>query len=119
MTGATYRKLPYGPVPVEFSKIVENMEEEGKIKIFKDKYYDYVQKRYIPLKKSDLSKLKASEKDILDKVIDQYSDWSAKQLSEYSHGDMPWKATKSGDIIDYELVFYRTPPYSVRNYEGE
>jgi transcriptional regulator with XRE-family HTH domain len=119
MTGATYRKLQYGPVPIEFTKIVENMEQEKKLRIIKDNYYDYLQKRYIPLVKTDLSKLKASEKDILDKVIEQYSDWSAAKLSEYSHGDMPWKATKSGDIIDYELVFYRTPPYSVRNYEGE
>jgi transcriptional regulator with XRE-family HTH domain len=116
MTGATYKKQKYGPVPVEFSKIIESMEKEHKIKVIKDKYYNYTQKRYIPLQKADLSKLKASEKDILDKVIEQYSDWSAQRLSEYSHEDMPWKATKDKNIIDYELVFYRTTPYSVRNY---
>lgn len=31
----------------------------------------------------------------------------------------PWKATKDGDEINYELVFYRRPPYSVRVYEEE
>jgi hypothetical protein len=32
---------------------------------------------------------------------------------------MPWKATSDGEIIDYELAFYREPPFSVRNYEEE
>jgi len=119
MTGATYRKLQYGPVPAEFTAIVEEMEKAKVLRVIKDRYYGYQLKRYIPEKKPNLKLLKASEKDILDKVIEQYSDWSAKRISEYSHNDMPWKATKQGDIIDYELVFYRTAPYSVRNYEGE
>ncbi len=47
------------------------------------------------------------------------SDWSASGISDYSHNDMPWKASKEGEIIDYELAFYRTPPFSVRNYGNE
>ena len=30
---------------------------------------------------------------------------------------MPWKASQNGEVIDYELAFYREPPYSVRTYE--
>ncbi|MDP3443205.1 MAG: DUF4065 domain-containing protein, partial [Ignavibacteria bacterium] len=68
-----------------------------------------------------LRALRASEKDVIDKVIDQMSDWSASALSNYSHKDLPWLASKEGDVIDYELVFYRDAPFSVRNYmhEGE
>jgi hypothetical protein len=32
---------------------------------------------------------------------------------------MPWKATEEGDVIDYELAFYREPPYSARAYDYE
>jgi hypothetical protein len=32
---------------------------------------------------------------------------------------MPWMASKEGEDIDYELAFYREPPYSVRNYGPE
>jgi hypothetical protein len=32
---------------------------------------------------------------------------------------MPWKATNDGEVIDYELVFYREPPYSVRTYNDD
>ena len=52
-------------------------------------------------------------------VLDRMADWSAKMLSEYSHNDKPWKATDMNDIIDYELAFYREPPYSVRVYEED
>lgn len=120
MTGATYRRQQYGPVPVEFTSIMKDMEKHGEIKEIKDNYYDFPQKRYIPLKKADLNQLKASEKEVLDQVISQLSDKCAADISAYSHEDMPWKATKDGEVLDYELVFYRTMPYSVRVYkDGE
>jgi hypothetical protein len=30
---------------------------------------------------------------------------------------MPWKATKEGGVIDYELAFYRETPFSARVYD--
>lgn len=119
MTGATYKRQKFGPVPLEFSEIIRSMEKAGEIKEVKDKYYEYPQIRYLPLVKADLNQLKASEKDVLDKVIDQLSDKSAADISAFSHEDMPWKATKDKQIMDYELVFYRTMPYSVRTYKDD
>lgn len=119
MTGASYKKMAWGPIPVEFPKIVEAMEKNGEIKLIKDEFYGYPQKRYIPLVKADLGRLKASEKEILDRVIDALSDKTAKEISDYSHEDIPWKATKDKGVIDYELVFYRSPAYSVRSYPDE
>jgi len=119
MTGATYRKLQYGPVPAEFGAIVEKMVKKGELEQTKTEFHSYPQKRYIPKVKAKLDMLKASEKDIIDKTIDLMADWNATEISNYSHEDMPWKATKEGEDIKYELVFYRTKPYSVREYEEE
>lgn len=119
LSGARYRKLPYGPVPLSFEKIVTSMIEKGEIKKIKTEYFNKLQTRYLPLAKPDLTKLLASQKEIIDKVIDQMSDWSAASISTYSHNDMPWKASKEGEIINYELAFYREPPFSVRNYGNE
>ena len=69
--------------------------------------------------KTDLTQLKASEKEAIDRVIEQMSDWSATAISNYSHKDMPWVATKEGEVVNYELAFYRDVPYSVRNYVDE
>lgn len=116
LTGAEYRKLPFGPVPQKFDSIINQMITNKTIKRIKTDYHGYPQTRYIPLSKPDLTKFMASEKDVIDKVIDQYSDWSASAISSYSHKDMPWLASKEGEVIDYELAFYREHPYSVRTY---
>lgn len=119
LTGATYRKLPYGPVPQKLDSIFQQMIHEKLIHRIKTTYHGYPQTRYLPLEKAKLTELKASEKEIIDRVIDQMSDWSAAAISDYSHKDMPWLASREGDVIDYELAFYRETPYSVRNYGME
>lgn len=119
LTGAKYRKLPYGPVPQKLDTIIGQMIDKGQLKRVKTEYHGYPQTRYLPLEKADLTKLKASEKDVVDKVIEQMSDWSAAAISNYSHKDLPWEVTDEGQDIYYELVFYREAPYSVRNYGDE
>ncbi|MBE9467355.1 MAG: DUF4065 domain-containing protein [Bacteroidetes bacterium] len=117
LSGAEYRKLPYGPVPQKLDSIINQMINQKQLKRFKTDYHGYLQTRYLPLSKPNLLNLSATEKDVIDKVIDQYSDWSASAISDYSHRDMPWLASKDGEVIDYELVFYREAPFSVRNYD--
>lgn len=119
LTGAAYRKLPYGPVPQKLDSIITQMIENSQLQRVKTEYHGYPQTRYLPLEKPDLTDLKASEKDVIDKVIEQLSDWSASAISNYSHKDMPWMASREGEDIDYELAFYREAPYSVRNYGEE
>ena len=119
LSGARYRKLPYGPVPKRFETIVNSMIEKEELKKIKTEYYAKIQTRYIPLTKPDLTKLKASETEVIDRVIEQMSDWSAATISNYSHNDMPWKASKEGEEISYELAFYRRPPYAVRTYNED
>ncbi len=119
LTGAKYRKLPFGPVPQNFDGIIMQMVEKGQLQRVKTDYHGYPQTRYLPLEKADLTELKASEKETIDRVIDQMSDWSAVVISNYSHKDMPWLASKDGEEINYELAFYRDAPFSVRNYGDE
>lgn len=119
LTGALYRKLPYGPVPQKLDAILCQLIEKGQLQRVKASYHGLPQTRYLPLEKADLTVLKASEKEVIDRVIAQMSDWSTAAISNYSHKDMPWLASKEGEEINYELVFYREAPFSVRNYGEE
>lgn len=119
LTGANYRKLPFGPVPQNLDTIIAQMIDLNQIQRIKTEYHGFLQTRYLPLEKADLTVLRASEKEVIDKVIEQMSDWSASAVSNYSHKDIPWMASKDGEEINYELAFYREPPFSVRNYEEE
>lgn len=119
LTGAKYRKLPYGPVPQKLDTIINQMIVKGQLQRVKTEYHNFPQTRYLPLVKADLTELKASEKEVLDRVIEQLSDWSAAAISNYSHKDMPWLASREGEDINYELAFYRDAPFSARNYGDE
>jgi len=116
--GATYIKNQYGPTPTEFIKIVEDMEGKDLARIH-DNYFQYPQAKYLPLRKPDLTKINAQEQKVIDDVLNTLSDMNAVQISDYSHSDVPWQTTEDGAVIDYESVFYRTPPYSVRDYSDE
>jgi len=115
LMGATYKKNYYGPTPLEFKNIVKKLIGRDIEKV-KSRYFQYPQNKYLPLRKPNLDKLKANEIKVIDEVLDRLSNYDAYGISEYSHNDIPWLTTEKGDIIDYEKVFYRTFPYSVRNY---
>ena len=120
LIGATYIKNNYGPTPKEFIKIVEQMERNRDLVRVNDKYFQYPQRKYLPLREPDLTKLNDLKAiKIIDDVLNNLSDKNATDISEYSHNDVPWLTTEDGEVIEYESVFYRTPPYSVRSYNEE
>jgi uncharacterized phage-associated protein len=119
LMGATYIKNHHGPTPVEFKDIVEMMETKGEIVKIKSKYFQYEQKKYLPNRKPDLTKLDAREISHIDNVLEKLSDKSAADISAYSHGDIPWQSTAEGKKIEYESVFYRDDKYSVKEYGDE
>ena len=118
LIGATYVKNHHGPTPKEFIKIVKEMEGKDLVKI-QDKYFQYPRTKYIPLRNPDLSQINSQELKVIDDVLNRLSDMNATQISEYSHNDVPWLAAEKGEVIEYESVFYRTTPYSVREYSEE
>ena len=120
LIGATYKKNTYGPTPVEFMSIVNDMIASQEIEKVKSSFYQKDQKKYLPRRAASLDVLSSSkELALIDDVLNRLGDKNASQISEYSHGDVPWKVTEDMGIIDYETVFYRTPEYSVRSTEDE
>jgi len=118
LLGATYIKNHHGPTPVEFQAIINEMIENQEIEVVKSKYFQHLQKKYLPYRESDLSIFNANEIKVIDDVLQKLSDMNAATISEYSHQDIPWMVTPERQKIDYESVFYRTPAYSVREYNN-
>jgi len=119
LIGAKYIKNHFGPTPIEFKDIVAEMEKNGEIEKVRSKYFQYDQKKYLPRRIPNLDLLNAREIQHVDDVLSRLAGKSAKELSEYSHGDIPWKVHEDGEVIDYETVFYRDDKYSVREYDDE
>ncbi len=119
LTGLLYTKQSAGPSPENITPILKEMENEEKLHRIKSSYKGIPHYKYLPGVQADLMKLSAAEKEVIDRVIEQYSGWPAKALSNYAREDMPLRATQPGESIEYELVFYRKPPYSVRIYDED
>ncbi len=121
LTGASYRKISYGPAPCDFQQVIQEMIDEGELKKVTTQYYGKPQKKYLPLVNADINawKWSAREKEVIDNVVERLSSMDAATISEFSHEDIPWEVTKDKEIIDYDTVFYRKPPFSVRAYPEE
>jgi transcriptional regulator with XRE-family HTH domain len=119
LIGATYLKNKHGPTPIEFHKIVSRMIEDEEIEKVKSTYFAFPQTKYLPRRKPNLAELKANEVELIKAVLCKLSDMNASQISEYSHNDVPWLTTANDKRIEYESVFYRTLPYTVREYSED
>ena len=103
ITGLTYQKQQYGPT------IIDQRYKE--ISLLDDKYirYDYEDesgtKTIITSNKNfDLSKLKDSEVEIINKVIRLLKDKNVTDISNMSHEEEGWKKTKKFDEISFEYA---------------
>jgi transcriptional regulator with XRE-family HTH domain len=111
--GATYIKNNFGPTPVSFAKIVRELENEGKLLEVKSNYFNYDQTRYMVTKEPQISLLSGVELKHIDDEIDRLANKSARELSDLSHIDTPWRVAKEREVLDYYHAFYRPEETSV------
>lgn len=57
--------------------------------------------------------LTSYEIQVIDDTINRISHFYSEEVSQYSHGDIPWRLANDGEALNYGAVFYRDPEYSV------
>ncbi|MEK7136447.1 MAG: type II toxin-antitoxin system antitoxin SocA domain-containing protein [Patescibacteria group bacterium] len=113
LIGAKYIKNTYGPTPVSFAKIAHDLEVEGELVEVNSKHFNYDQKKYLVTSEPDVSLLSAPELKHIDDELIRLASKTAKELSDLSHKDTPWKVAKDKQEINYRHVFYRPDETSV------
>jgi len=113
LIGATYIKNTHGPSPVSFAKISKDLERSGLLVEVNNKYFGYDQKRYMITSEPDVSLLTAVELKHIDDELERLAFKSAKELSELSHIDTPWRVADERQILNYRHVFYRPDETSI------
>ena len=116
LTGEVYSKLEHGPAPRHFNESATILIKEGLIEEKEVQYYGHTQKRYRSLKSPKLTQLSATELEHINETLCRYGTMNGSQIEALSHTDLPWVAGEYKDNLDYELVFYRSPEMSVRDY---
>jgi hypothetical protein len=109
ITGLSYKKLPFGPVPAAFRRIEDEMLRDKLIRIVKRRVFDQSSHRLLPLQDPSYDLFTARDISIVGGWIRFFWNMSAKAVSEYSHGKA-WKLANESDLIPYEAVFISDEP---------
>ncbi|MCB9504840.1 MAG: SocA family protein [Gemmatimonadales bacterium] len=104
ITGETYVKRQYGPVPSSILTILGDLEREGAI-VTRERRYDGFNKRdFIALTEPDISMFTPEEISVIDKAIDFVCHrHTAKSISRRTHDDI-WKIAEIGEEIPYHAM---------------
>ena len=118
ITGHRYQKLPNGPAPKALLPVVEKMIARDQCEWVEKPYFGRVQKRLVPKRGADLSWMSEEARALVDQLIDELWERSARDVSELSHDFPGWQAVGMQEEIPYETVFVLPPrPLSVGELE--
>lgn len=111
ITGVTYVRLPFGPVPDGMAGLVEEMVQSGEIVIREKDVMGRTQKQPIPTRKPDLSLFTAEQIVRVNSVIASLWNHTAKSVSDLSHEEfVGWQIASNGTPLPYESVFLSIEP---------
>jgi len=105
ITGESYVKQQYGPVPKHILGVTDELEKWGAIVSRNVPFFGRTKREYIALKEPDISEFNANEISIVDEVFDLVCHkHTAQSISEASHGDI-WKLAEIGEEIPFYAAF--------------
>lgn len=101
ISGLKYAHLPYGPVPDNFDMILGKMAADhiAHIEVFYDGSYENHQ--VIPECDVPAGALSDEEIEVLNRIYEKFKNFGSAEISNYSHREKGYNATKTGQIISY------------------
>ena len=101
ITGASYQREKYGPVPKAMPIILERLEREGRIELQPVKVGRNDGVRYKALKAADVSSFSPETLATVLKVITENFHKTGTAMSKELHNRLMWKVSKNGDPMPF------------------
>lgn len=110
VTGAEYRKRPYGPTCDAVLSVLDELRYTDQIKVENVEYHGYLKKQFtLAGEPPATNHLSDSEIETLNEMVDFVcNNNSAKTISDFSH-DMVWEMVEFGDVIPYHNAILLVP----------
>lgn len=101
MSGMVYQHEPMGALPIGHYSLM-NLEN---LNVKEEMSYNYDTMLHVyPTANMDYSVLDDKEKTILDKVVEKFVDYKAKDIIDYMHEEKAYIETNPGEIIPFSLA---------------
>jgi hypothetical protein len=106
ITGASYIREKWGPVPRPMLPIRQELEREGAIRVWSDRHFDFPSTRLQALSApADLGVFDTDELQTVDWWIEHIDkEHTAASASEASH-DYAWEIAEMGEELPYHAIF--------------
>lgn len=108
LTGLKYQKYTYGPIPYNFYKVLEDMQERELIRLEEKKLpCGSIPVDIVAKVKPDLSVFSKSEMNFLSAIAEKYKNLTAGELEKIAKEEPPYLMVNHKEEIPYHLAFYR------------
>jgi len=112
MSGMQYRKIVYGPVPDIFFRVLDELEEDGKIII--DRKSDDGKDMFLVSesesnKNEKIQTISTEEKDLMKKIAEKWKDKKTQEIVNFTHNQLPYSLCRDNELIPYELITQEDP----------
>lgn len=109
MSGLQYRRLPQGPVPDEYFRVIDDMYGKGDIDI---KFSG----RAMMIKLSDdldpHDQIVSDKEDkLIKKIADEWKTARTETIVDFTHRQNPWRLCAESEVIPYELIIQEDPDH--------
>ena len=105
VTGATYQRRPYGPVPKEIPTARAKLVAEGALGLEVTDRFGFRQERFVAIRRPDVSVFTAPEMQIIEDVLTVLRNLNGKDVSDLSHQTVGWQVARDNEVIPYESAF--------------
>jgi len=107
MSGLTYRRIKYGPVPDQYFRALEELIEDNQITMRNGSAHMIAAVEKTPPTRG----LSKDEMDLIKKVCKKWKGKNTNDIVEFTHSQLPWKLCKENELIPYELIIQEDPEY--------
>jgi transcriptional regulator with XRE-family HTH domain len=110
MSGMSYRKIQYGPVPDHYFRAIDELFEDGVIDIdskTKDGAFLIYQTRSGASEK--LATLSVPEKKLIKDIAMKWKDKRTQDIVRFTHNQLPYLVCTDNEIIPYSLITQEDP----------
>ncbi|MFA5751295.1 MAG: type II toxin-antitoxin system antitoxin SocA domain-containing protein [Candidatus Paceibacterota bacterium] len=109
MSGMQYRKIQYGPVPDSYFRAIDELFEDGQIKITPTEDGAILISQTRNGAKIALSEINEEEEKLIKSISKKWKGRNTKEIVTFTHNQLPYAVCLDNEIIPYELITQENP----------
>jgi len=104
ITEETYIKKDHGPVSKNLTRILKELQTEGKVFEREQAVIDFTRHELVSVKRPDISAFEPEEIALIDEIIEIISNnYTAQSISDLTHDEV-WEVAQDGEKIPYHAI---------------